>query len=505
MQLPAFKSMYDDAMTIEELRSLIRRLSLVEVNPSIAEWDRLSSKIETLVRRLGNVDIETARSLLDAWKHARDEHEDFRVLMGRMEYELMPALVRSIEVLYGPIELNEGKWTIQKTPIGFMTIKDDKTNKYLHSIYDPMNEAALLADRLYSIEMQDFHILGCGLGYLAYQMWEKSDRSLHIHIYEDDNTILEYARQIGVLDWIAPENLIVEEKNNPQTLLKSFFEDADNGLHDHYISDWKVGYYDNEYARTIDRYDYNERTARILGLKNTINQRENAKRPHSSISDFKEKKIIDYKEFIVVSAGPSLNDNIDFLKESSGNKGIIVVNTALKRLASENIEPDIVVALDSFPILASHLSGIEEFTKNVSLIAPITVSRQYVDLYQGPLYYWTEDEENDSDFTWGFGGTVASFGIDVAYYLGAERIYLVGSDLSYPGSVNYAQGVAKAETVDMAVRIDVESVDGGQVSTDYVYDAYRKMIEGQIAMHPDVQVYNMSRHGAKIAGTRGYA
>jgi hypothetical protein len=172
----------------------------------------------------------------------------------------------------------------------------------------------------------------------------------------------------------------------------------------------------------------------------------------------------------------------------------------------ENIFPDIVVMLDPHNLrMISHIKGIEEYTYNIPIVFPTNGSQAFISRYKGPKYALYDYEMTQSGFKWNFGGTVASLGIDLAYFLEAGKIYLVGSDLAFPYNQNYADGVAHNTTEGINNIIFTQSVDGGQVATNNVYNEYRRIIEHQIACHPDIPVYNMSRHGADIIGTLKFA
>ena len=144
----------------------------------------------------------------------------------------------------------------------------------------------------------------------------------------------------------------------------------------------------------------------------------------------------------------------------------------------------------------------EEYTYNIPIVFPTNGSQAFIARYKGPKYALYNYEMTKSGFKWNFGGTVASLGIDLAYFLEAGKIYLIGSDLAFPNNQNYAEGVAHNTTEGINNTIFTYSVDGGLVATNNVYNEYRKIIERQIAFHPDIPVYNMSRHGADISGTK---
>lgn len=498
MLLSSFEQIYVDAMIIENLRDIVDLFTSVELKRAIIQWKNVSKKIEEFIPRVAQKDIDQGQYLLQCWKKALEVRDDFRMFSAEISYGLIPALQEALNDLYGPISLEGGKWYFEKTISGFTTVRDNEQEKYLHSPLDPMSEASDLANKIYAPEMDEFHILGCGLGYLPYQIWEKSDRSAHVYIYEDDAAMLEYADQIGVLSWIDSSMLTIVKENNQEQLIKAFYKHInDKNI---YISDWKVGYYSGEDGAVIDALDFNLRTLRTNKRLWEINERENLKKNPLPIERFSLDYDFDGKECILVSAGPSLDDRIEFLRENQGERLIIAVNTVLRRLMSEGITPDIATMLSPEMILKEHIDGIETFTENIPLIMPLCGSRSFAASYKGPIYAIDEKALSD-ETTWDFGGTVTSLALNVAYNLHAPNIYLVGSDLAFSGGRNFSQGVAHGEYEDINNSIWVECSDGGKVQTNNLYNTFRDILEKQISDHPNIKVYNLADHGAKIKGT----
>lgn len=500
IMIPSLEQIYKDAMIIENLYDIADLFTYTELKRAIEQWEEVSKALEELILRVAKKDIDYGRILLGRWKETLEKRDDFRLFSAMILSELIPGLKKSLNILYGPISLEGGKWFFEKSESGFLTLRDNETKKYLHSPLNPMREASDLTRKLYSYEMDEYHILGCGLGYLSYQIWEKSGKSAHIFIYEDDESMIEYANQVGVLSWIDDNMLTVITNKNVDSLLSEFCNQYRIDQRKVYISDWKVKYYTGKYGQLIDDIDFNLRTERTNSILWKINERVNKKKNPLPIKDFLSQYNYMERDCILVSAGPSLDDNIEFLRENRGKMLIIAVNTVLRRLSAENIKPDITVMLSPEDVLKEHVEGIESFTENIPLIMPLCGSKSFVALYKGPIY--TIDEEDLSEEKmWDFGGTVTSLGLNVAYNLKAAAIYLIGSDLAFTSGRNFSKGVSHPEYEGLNNSIVVESSDGGTVQTNNLYNTFRDILERQIADHPEVKVYNLSEHGAKIAGT----
>lgn len=496
------KVMYEDAMTLMEINVLEYESALNNVERIRFSWEKFCTLLRSMIMRLGKVDMQTAKNLLSKWESVGAGVTDYRRLTTGAVCELRPLIQDALNRLYPYVEMEYGRWMVKQTPSAFFSVMEINTERYIHSPYSPMYEAFLLANELYCDDMEEFHLLGCGLGYLAYQLWIKSEKTLRIHVYEEDEFLREASFSIGVLGWIDDPCLVFEPCDDKEDMLRSFFVSTQKNNVGVYVQDWKEReYLDTIYGDHVDNLSYNMRMHRTLGTIWKINERENKKIDWIPVRNLsiQDKS----KDFMVVSAGPSLDDNIDFIKRHSADMCIIAINAVLKRLASEGIKADITAMLDPYSRLADHLSGIADYTKDIPLVTVLNGCQSFNRIYQGPKYLI---EGSDTDgFEWQFEGTVASLALDLAFFLGAQKIYLIGSDLGFPENRSYARGLVHRETDGMPVDSDggrvVEAVDGKKIRTTVIYESYRKTLERQIQAHPSVTVYNMSHNGAKIAGT----
>ncbi len=503
------KKMYTDAMILDDINAMEYEASLNNAENIVFTWQRISEHLQRLIEELGAVDLQSAKQLLSVWKEVGENTEDYRELTAGISYSLRPAILAALNILYNaPLEIDTANWRIEKTPVCFLTLKEKNSNRYIHSPYDPMKEARVLADRLYSIDMTEFHILGSGLGYLAYQLWIKSGKTLKVIIYEDDIFLRQAACSIGVLSWMEG-GYEMPEYSSPNEMLRDFVGKEGKAQTGIYVQDWKEGAYrDTDNGENTDRISCNMRMERLYGAMWAANRRSNLQKDFSAISDLK-RNISVKRNIAVVSAGPSLNDNIEFLKKHKENLLIIAVNSSLKRIAAEGIKADISVMLDPAPKTERYLDNIEDYTEDIPMITVSNGSRAYIDRYRGKMYLITDEEygRDSAGYVWSFGGTVASLGLDVAFFLGAENIFLIGNDLGFPGGKNYAAGLAHAEKEGMVGEMlnnpVTKSVDGGEIYTTVLYESYRHILESQICRHPEAKVYNMSRHGAIIDGALG--
>lgn len=209
------------------------------------------------------------------------------------------------------------------------------------------------------------------------------------------------------------------------------------------------------------------------------------------------------KEFVVIAAGPSLDDNMEFLRESQGKKTLIAVGTVFRKLLEAGIVPDMVVVLDFMERIYRQIEGLED--QKIPLLLGMTAYWKFAENYQRDKYKIpitdSPGKGRDKD-AWVIGGTVTHLAMEAAIRFGAEKIYLVGVDLAFPKGLSHAEGTMDRAVVKTEGMIPVEGVGGTTVYADSLFIAYRQWIEQRIELAPWITYYNMSHIGARIAGTR---
>ena len=503
------ESIYRDSLSLDYLYEAVESISRGSYENFLINWAMASERIETIIVNLGNDGkIDEARIVLEAWKTVRESGDDIRLSCAMIKEKLIPILENYIKEL-SDIDVTEGKWRLKSSSHGFLTLRDEEQSAYIHDPYDPMREATILAKALFNPEKGIYHILGSGLGYLPYCLYALSEKTATIYVYEDDKCISVYAREFGVLDWIECENLVIVNGTSEE-IIDSFIRNIENDKSSvWYIQDWKH-YTTEKNAAIIADLALNSRTERECERVWKINCLNNRKIDSKPVSDLIKRMRCD--NCLVLGAGPSLDDNFEYVKqfhEKNKNGLIISVNTALRKLEVHGIKPDIVVALDPAPSLLTHLTGIESFTEGIPLVSNIKASNAYWTRYRGPIYRFRTRfvngnkfyDDEDAGEPWNVGGTVSSLALEAAFRIGAKEIRLIGIDLAYPGGKNHANET----TFDNRDRKDdtlmVRANDGSEVPSNQEFVFYRRIIEEQIRSHRGIRVINMSKYGAFIEGT----
>lgn len=148
---------------------------------------------------------------------------------------------------------------------------------------------------------------------------------------------------------------------------------------------------------------------------------------------------------IVVAAGPSLDQNIEALKNAEGRALIIAVDTAVRPLLAAGIRPHLAVAVDPSEFNARHIRGLPN-TQGTWLVAEGSLDPSVFPQYDGRTFTfrvsdhhpwpWLAEHELDRG-TLRAWGSVLTTAFDLACHVGCDPVAFVGADLAYTNDLLY--------------------------------------------------------------------
>lgn len=155
---------------------------------------------------------------------------------------------------------------------------------------------------------------------------------------------------------------------------------------------------------------------------------------------------------VVVSAGPSLQRNLDELARPGVRDRcvIVAVQTVLKPLLQAGVRPHFVTALDYHEISRNFYDDLDpQDLRDITLVCEPKVNRAVVEAYPGPvrcvgssfLDRLLGPLRRDMG-TVPAGSTVAHLSFYLAQFLGCDPIVLVGQDLGFTDGLYYGPGAA---------------------------------------------------------------
>jgi hypothetical protein len=209
--------------------------------------------------------------------------------------------------------------------------------------------------------------------------------------------------------------------------------------------------FETRIQKGFERAIVNRNTVRILGNK-WINQAiENLPVIAHQPSFFHLSKIVTGMPLVIISPGPSLDKNIQYLKHIKDRAILLAPAQSIIALQKENIIPDIVMVSDPNDLL--YLFDDYDMSKVYAVLTGVSCHPELFNRYKdkiisfnvnGPIDSWASDIFQD-DSPKGACGSVSSMAFLLGGILRCDPIILVGQDLAFDGERQYSKGAADGE------------------------------------------------------------
>ncbi|ABV37711.1 protein of unknown function DUF115 [Shewanella sediminis HAW-EB3] len=212
------------------------------------------------------------------------------------------------------------------------------------------------------------------------------------------------------------------------------------------------------------------------------------------------------KTCLVVAGGPSLDDNIDWIKNNHQNLFIIAVSRIAGKLAKEGIPPHIIVSVDpydfSFEVnrdmmaLADSSLFVNSFHVNSRLLG----QWQGKNLFMDYKYPWQLEYTDNIDT---MGPTVTNASVHLATQMGFSRILLTGVDLCFTDTgFTHSQGSVESKIgPNLGIMGQwIETYGGKKAETVVQLKLAMNALAGEASANPEIEFLNLSLNAAKIKG-----
>jgi hypothetical protein len=225
-----------------------------------------------------------------------------------------------------------------------------------------------------------------------------------------------------------------------------------------------------------------------------------------NLKDFHKK--LENRPFVIVAAGPSLDKQLDTLKEYQKYFYIVAVDKAFPSLKKHDITPDFVITIDPLSIPSwglDELNGQTIFVNDIGSSNEIVKSnnknRLFIsssrELTEIAKYFGIESDLLES------GGSVATSAFSLAYICGGNPIILLGQDLAFTGNRDHAADYINAYSEDLIKNkintgFTTEGYYGDQVQTDKQLLMYKYWFENKFGLIKDRFIFNCTEGGALV-------
>lgn len=388
-----------------------------------------------------------------------------------------------------------------------------------HSAYDPRKEAQKFYSS-FQLEQADVVLhFGWGLGYCADVLLKRTKPGARVIVFEPDADLYKLSRSESGIHETAQERRVE-------------FVVGDQVRH--FFDEWPLGN-----CQETDRFLWIEWPAALrehgslaellrLQLKQYIRDRAANLLTHfqrgeryfqNAVRNFEYQRDADagslFRRFrnvplVLVSAGPSLDINIQELRGTENRCFILSVDTALRPLLKAGITPHAVITADPSELNARHITGV--MPESAYLIAEQAVQQVALESAK-KRFLFSLGLFPDSLFAkFGFGktrleawGSVATTALDLACRMGANPIVFAGQDFAYSWDRDYASHTlyhGKTFVVTQAATIQRPDLWGNDVHTTENLVAYRDFFVRRMKQSSRIRFINATEGGILREGTQ---
>ena len=431
-------------------------------------------------------------------------------------------------------------WQINQAKNGQLFAIENETR--LHSSYNPQKEAFNAVNTVEVAQKGTTVFYGFGLGYHLVE-WSKIYKDKKLIVIEPE--IEHFLAALALTDLsevFNVENLVFAvscQCDQVISLLENGqkFNIGNSGILDCFFFDIPAfSNHAKEYfeqlkqlvKRNIQKNKINTATFKKFGKRWCKNSIKNIVQysKHEGIGIFCD-KASDGLPFLIVGAGPSVNEILPFLSVIKKKCIIICVETVLWAFIKANVEPDFVILTDPQFWAYKHIATLQ--AKNSFLITEISVyppvfgfecKNIFLCNSQFPIgnYFERKLDIFDKLGDLGAGGSVASCAWNFAKFCGAKEIYTAGLDFSFTEKQTHIKGSsseqtfhtvsnkvnsAEYQTTKILFSADTScenSFDGTKVLTDSRMKMFAWWFESRIANFPEIKNFSLCKKSLRIPG-----
>ncbi|MFA5536729.1 MAG: 6-hydroxymethylpterin diphosphokinase MptE-like protein [Bacillota bacterium] len=432
------------------------------------------------------------------------------------------------EKLFAVEAAGDKQFQVETTKTGDQTLLFNKEGRktYFHSKYNPTREAQTILEAYQGVKGKNIIFYGTGLGYHI-DLFIKENPDNNFYIFEPVGELLEKFLSVRNLDKSEYKNLKgvtlgfenIEKDiyrfldlNRRETVIidlpihKQLFEEEAKRFKDIFLNTVKA-------KRSQLATDYSFQVRWIT------NSMKNFKEVLSTPNILMEKRgAFKNVPAILVAAGPSLNQEIDNLRDIKKNKlaYIFSVGSAINTLLYHNVFPDVATTYDPTVNNQKVFAKLKERAiKTIPLVFGSSVAPEVLENYPGKMYHMITSQDKIAHYYLEIGAntgidvvsdapTIAVVTLQLLANLGFNPIILVGQNLAYVGEKQHSEGVHYSKDLteaDLDGALWVEDVEGNQTRTNDGFNRMRFQMELYISKMETGRVLNTTKGGAKIVGT----
>lgn len=209
---------------------------------------------------------------------------------------------------------------------------------------------------------------------------------------------------------------------------------------------------------------------------------------------------------ILLAGGPSLDENIEWIKAHQDKVVIIAVSRIARSLLKHDLIPHIVVTVDPYELSFDVSKELLRFPAKTLFIQSNSASPSLVAQWHGKSVYlsnrfpWAEPNDKNNSCA---GPTVTNAALQAAIGMGFDHILLAGVDLCFSKTgVSHASGSNEANIGPSLNQtgVWVDTYAGQKAETTIVFDQSAEALSTQAkdALSKGIEIYNLSENASAI-------
>lgn len=444
----------------------------------------------------------------------------------------MKVLRKRMSVLARAMELSSGsdsEYLLERAKNSSLTLaikKDDKIFQ-IHSKYNPQREAVQQVANMGLKNPKVLVILGLGLGYhIRACLEELKDTNLFMVVIEKDIEGFRAAiENVDLTDLLTSDRIrwvVGVPENEGYATLNNMIKQAGIGfqlflktlqIFDHPVLNKAHGDYHRHMIKCFREaahsviFNYgNCPEDSMIGVENIMKNLSTIMKNPGVKDLFGAFKGV---PGVIVSTGPSLDKNIEELKNAVGKCVMFSADSALKVLLKHDITPHAAVSLERIMNVARMFWELpEEYKEKIWLAGTPVIRKEAYDAWPGPTFmvyraFAHFEWINIPKGTLNIGPSCSNMAFKILETLGCDPIIMVGQDCAFESAEKTHADSAPSVTDLKLKEKDLIKVKGNVeewVYTNHIYDMFRKAFVTDIAQYRGTCV-NATEGGAFIEGS----
>ncbi|HWR45779.1 motility associated factor glycosyltransferase family protein [Sporomusa sp.] len=403
----------------------------------------------------------------------------------------------------------------------------DEKKYLLHSSYDPIAEVNRIVHAVNKTKDYLFIVFGMGLGFHLLELKNKISQDTKVVIIEHNIDVVKYVLTHFDLSDIFKSGQFVLLFGDEQQIGKmalylpalNFYNLVHNiqvfTLPNYYV-------YGNQNMSALQNISKtllntvisfgNALDDQFVGFANMCHNTD-AILKSNSVEEIKGK----YKNVpaIIVAAGPSLDKNIQYLKEANGKALIIACDASMRACEKHGVQPDAIASIERDEPTYTFYYKDRKFSKDLVLLSPGSIWPNIYEEFEGKTVIMSRNNmgfeqmwlSNFEHFKFvGLGHSCATVAFAAAREAGCNPIILVGQDLAYTSGkkhsdLTHTEYEGENNDRDSTEGVYLEDHEGNLLKSHMVYKIFKEWYEMQILSNRTLQVINATEGGAYIKGT----